>query len=79
MVVTIIKRVVKPHFVSRVKVLILRSDLLTKIFDLRYFSINDLDKSLEQYLNFERGYFVELGANDGVNQSNTLFFERFRG
>jgi len=49
MVVSIIKRVVKPHFVSRVKVLILRSDLLTKIFDLRYFSINDLDKKLEQY------------------------------
>jgi FkbM family methyltransferase len=25
------------------------------------------------------GFFVELGANDGVTQSNTLHFERFRG
>jgi len=79
MALWIIKRVVKPHFVARIKVLILRSDLLTKIFDLRYFSINNLDKKLEQYLNDENGYFVELGANDGVSQSNTLFFERFRG
>ena len=67
-VLSIIKRVVKPHFVSRVEVLILRSDLLMKIFNLRYFSINDLDKKLEQCLNFENSYFVELGANDGVNQ-----------
>lgn len=34
---------------------------------------------LEKYLDFNNGYFVELGANDGVNQSNTLYFESFRG
>ena len=39
-----------------------------KIFNLRYFSINDLDKKLEQHLNVESGYCAELGANDGVNQ-----------
>jgi FkbM family methyltransferase len=72
------RRVVKPRFVSRIKVLLLRSTLLSNIFHLRYFSLNDLDKQLEKYLNFDNGYFVELGANDGVNQSNTLFFERFR-
>ena len=74
-----INRVIKPRFVSRIKVLLLRSALLTNIFDLRYFSLNDLDKQLEKYLDFDNGYFVELGANDGVNQSNTLFFEHFRG
>ena len=74
-----INRVIKPRFVSRIKVLLLRSVLLTNIFDLRYFSLNDLDKHLEKYLDFDNGYFVELGANDGVNQSNTLFFEHFRG
>jgi len=42
---------------------------------MRYFALNDLDKKIERYLDFDNGFFVELGANDGVNQSNTLFFE----
>lgn len=45
----------------------------------RYFSINQLDRQLEQLLDFDGGYFVELGANDGVSQSNSLYFERRRG
>lgn len=65
--------------VSRTKVLILKYSPLARLFRLRYFSLNDLDKKLELYLDFDNGYFVELGANDGVNQSNTLYFERFRG
>jgi FkbM family methyltransferase len=44
----------------------------------RYFGLNDLDKKLERYLDFDNGYFVELGANNGVSQSNTLHFERYR-
>ncbi len=46
---------------------------------MRNFSLNSLDTKLEEYLDFNDGYFVELGANDGVNQSNTLYFEKFRG
>lgn len=45
----------------------------------RYFALNDLDKKLEQYLDFDGGVFVEAGANDGVKQSNTLHFEACRG
>ena len=74
-----INSLVKPRFVSRLKVIMLQSSLLAKVFRLRYFSINSLDKQIEHYLNYDNGFFVELGANDGVNQSNTLFFERFRG
>jgi FkbM family methyltransferase len=44
----------------------------------KYYSVNDLDKKLEKYLNFDYGYFVELGANDGVTQSNSLYFEKHR-
>ena len=40
-----------------------------------YFSINRLDEQLEQYVNYDNGFFVELGANDGVSQSNSLYFE----
>ena len=52
---------------------------MTRLFRLRNSSLNSLDKKLEEYLDFNDGYFVELGANDGVNQSNTLYFEKFRG
>lgn len=31
---------------------------------------------MEKWLNYENGFFVELGANNGVDQSNTLYFER---
>ena len=39
------------------------------------FSLNRLDTKLEKYVDFDQGFFVELGANDGVTQSNSLYFE----
>ena len=39
---------------------------------------NALDTKLQSYLDFEGGSFVEVGANDGLSQSNTYWFERFR-
>ncbi len=44
-----------------------------------YFGLNNIDKILSSHLNYSGGYFVELGANDGVNQSNTLHFEIHKG
>lgn len=76
---SVTNRIVKPWMVSRIKVLILKSRIFTKLFRLRYFALNGLDKKIERYLDFDNGYFVELGANDGVDQSKTLFFEHFRG
>ncbi len=39
--------------------------------------LNGLDSLLEPYLDTAGpGYYVELGANDGVNQSNTYFLEK---
>lgn len=43
-----------------------------------YFGGNQLDQKLEKYLNYDNGYFVELGANDGERYSNTLYYERYR-
>ncbi len=45
-------------------------------------SLNDLDDKLAKYLDFEGGFFIEAGANDGYNQSNTYYLEntkRWRG
>lgn len=43
------------------------------------FALNELDKKLAQYVNMRGGFFVEAGANDGVRQSNTLYFEKYLG
>jgi FkbM family methyltransferase len=34
---------------------------------------------LERHLDRDGGVFIEAGANDGVRQSNTYYFEKFRG
>lgn len=38
-----------------------------------------LDQKIEYYLNHKAGYYVELGALDGIGLSNTLYFEMFKG
>jgi FkbM family methyltransferase len=43
------------------------------------FSLNQLDWKLKPYLDFRNGFFIEAGANDGLSQSNTLYFEKYRG
>ena len=53
--------------------------LKIKLFKGGYFALNDLDKKLEKYVNYDNGFFVELGANNGIDQSNSLYFELNRG
>ena len=43
-----------------------------------YFGENNLDKRLEKYLDYDNGFYVELGANDGITFSNSLHFEIYR-
>ena len=42
-------------------------------------SLFEIDRKLEQYFNYRNGFFIEVGANDGFNQSNTYYFEQFKG
>lgn len=38
-----------------------------------------MDAKLDRHLDRDGGFFVEAGANDGFQQSNTYWLERFRG
>jgi FkbM family methyltransferase len=42
------------------------------------YSLNNIDLKLnEVFGKKENGFFVELGANDGISQSNSLYFEKY--
>ena len=42
------------------------------------FALHELDLKLKPYLDFDRGFFIEAGANNGLDQSNTRYFEKYR-
>lgn len=44
-----------------------------------YHGLNGLDLKMRRHLDFDGGFFVEVGAHDGITQSNTLHYERHRG
>jgi FkbM family methyltransferase len=37
-----------------------------------------LDYKLDKLINKEHGFYIELGANDGLTQSNTVYFEFYK-
>lgn len=42
------------------------------------FGLNRLDIKLAEYLDFDNGFFIEAGANNGVSQSNTVYLEIYQ-
>jgi FkbM family methyltransferase len=61
------------------QVAVSRCPLLAVITGTRYWGLGDLDKKLISVIGDSPGYFVELGANDGISQSNTKHLEMFHG
>ena len=49
--------------------------ILKKVFKKSY-GRDNLDLKLEKYLNYSNGFFIELGAHDGITQSNTYYYEK---
>jgi hypothetical protein len=44
----------------------------------KYWGLNNLDERIEKYLNYNSGFYVELGANNGKFCSNTLYYEIYK-
>ncbi len=61
------------------RTLVLRNRFLSRAFGKMFFGLNNLDKKLLEYFDYEDGYFIELGANDGITQSNTKHLELYKG
>jgi FkbM family methyltransferase len=62
-----------------IQVVVANSKLLALVTGNKFWGLNDLDKKLISIIGSEPGYFVELGANDGISQSNTKHLEMFHG
>jgi FkbM family methyltransferase len=46
---------------------------------MRYYGVENMDKIvIEKYLNYDNGFFIEVGGNDGLTQSNTAHLEFFK-
>ena len=43
----------------------------------KFNAYHDLDKQMLEYINYKNGFYIDCGANDGVNQSTTWYFEKY--
>lgn len=50
--------------------------LIFKKYLKEFYGKNQLDKKLLKYLNYNNGFYIEIGAYDGITQSNTFYLER---
>lgn len=41
----------------------------------RYFGLDELDRLIAERVTQQSGFFVEVGAHDGLSQTNSLYFE----
>jgi FkbM family methyltransferase len=44
----------------------------------KFNGLKKIDEKMLKYINYENGYFIEMGAHDGVHNSNTLYFEKHK-
>lgn len=61
-----------------IKTLVHRSRIISRLVGKEYVGQEGLDQKLAKIITYKNGFFVELGANDGILYSNTLHFELFR-
>ncbi len=44
----------------------------------KFNGLKKLDEKMLEFINFDNGYYVEIGAHDGINNSNTFFYEKYK-
>lgn len=44
----------------------------------KFNGLKNLDQKMLEFINFENGYYVEIGAHDGISNSNTYFYEKYK-
>ena len=42
----------------------------------KFNAYHNLDKKMLKYLDYQNGFYIDCGANDGINQSTTWFYEK---
>jgi FkbM family methyltransferase len=72
-------RSAKNRFLGNVNIIsfVHRSRFLSKISGKKFVANHDIDRKFLNHLDIRNGYFVELGAHDGVTFSNTLHLELY--
>ena len=53
--------------------------LVRRLTKKRRYALNYLDIMIEPFINYRNGFFIEVGANNGLSQSNTRYFEQYKG
>ena len=43
------------------------------------YALSKIDLKLKKYIGYKNGIFLEVGANNGMSQSNTYIYEKFIG
>jgi len=56
-----------------------KSKFFSNLWRVQWVGQNNIDEQLSKFLTWENGYFIELGASDGIQFSNTLHLELYQG
>lgn len=63
---------------EKLKPFVINYRLTARLLRKKYFGLNNLDRKILTYVNHKNGFYVELGANDGIAQSNTKHLELYK-
>src|SRR5210317_1045024 len=45
---------------------------------IKFHALKKLDEKMLEFINYDNGYYVEIGAHDGIGNSNTFFYEKYK-
>jgi FkbM family methyltransferase len=45
---------------------------------IKFNGLKKIDEKMLKYINYDNGFYIEIGAHDGVHNANTLYFEKYK-